>query len=220
VLLANVAGDQRAELLEVLLEGHDEADPRVARILSEAGFPNKRQSFCVALARSVDPAEMLNAARARRLADSIEQVLAESPVRRLIDLRAHTVTMVFADLHRESGWTSPRPSLAQRMTAALQFVGNAALIGISQDVPSTAHLPMAHREATVALEFAHVGQRVTQFTEISTSRLLLHFAGDEFRRVLPGWAHAFYVTNDQAKGAPTATLRAYAKADMNVLKAA
>jgi hypothetical protein len=72
LLLADVAGDQRAELLQTLLEGHDEADPRVARILHEAGFPNARQTFCVALARSVDRAEMPNEARARRLADSIE----------------------------------------------------------------------------------------------------------------------------------------------------
>jgi len=68
--------------------------------------------FCVALARSVDPSEMLNVARARRLADSIEQVMAGSTVRRIIDVHERKVTMVFADIRRESGWTAPAaPSL-------------------------------------------------------------------------------------------------------------
>jgi hypothetical protein len=73
LLLAEVAGDQRSELLHILLDGHDEADLRAERILREAGFLNERQLFCVALAHSVDPTEMLNASRARRMAESIEQ---------------------------------------------------------------------------------------------------------------------------------------------------
>jgi hypothetical protein len=220
LLLADVAGDQRAELLQILLNGHDEADPRVARILREAGFPHKRQAFCVALARSVDPVEMLNAARARRVADAIEQIMAESAVHRLIDVHANNVAMVFSDVRRESGWTAPRSSLAKRMSEALSFVGNAVLIGVSNDVPSTSHIPMAHREATAALELAHVTQRVVQFSEIPTQQLLLYFAGEDFRRVLPGWANEFYVADDHAHGALTATVRAYANADMNVLQAA
>jgi PucR-like helix-turn-helix protein/diguanylate cyclase with GGDEF domain len=220
LLLADVAGDQRAELLQILLDGHDETDLRVARILRDAGFPNKRQVFCVALARSVDPAEMLNVARARRLADSIEQVMAESAMRRIIDVHANKVTMVFADVRRESGWTAPRSSLALRMSEALKFVGNAALIGVSNDAPSTSHIPTAYREATAALEMALVTQRVVQFAELPMQRLLLHFAGEEFRRVLPAWANEFHVADDRAHGALTATLRAYADADMNVLQAA
>jgi sugar diacid utilization regulator len=218
--LADVAGDQRAELLQVLLDGHDEADPRAARILHEAGFPNKRQVYCVALARSVDPAEMLNAARARRLADSIEQILAESAIRRLIDVHANSVTMVFSDIRRESGWTPPGRSLAKRMSEALQFVGNAVLIGVSNDVLSTAHIPTAHKEAATALEFAGVAERVVQFSEIPIQRLLLHFAGDEFRRVLPGWATEFLAEDQRARGALVDTIRAYAASDMNVLQAA
>jgi DNA-binding PucR family transcriptional regulator len=220
LLLANVAGDERAELLQVLLEGGDEADARVARILRDAGFPNKRQSFCVALARSVDPGEMLNAARARRLADSIEQIVADLTVRRLVDVHAHKVTMVFSDTRRESGWTAPRTSLALRMSEALQFVGNAALIGVSNDVPSTSRIPIAYREAAAALEFADVERRVVRFSEIPLPRLLLHFAGDDFRRVLPGWTNEFYAEDDRARGALSATVRAYAIADMNVLQAA
>lgn len=220
LLLADVAGDQRAELLQVLLDGRDEADPRIARILREAGFPKKHPVFCVALARSVDPAEMLNAARARRLADAIEQIVAEISVRRLIDLHANKVTMVFSEVRRESGWTAPRGSLAKRIAEALDFVGNAAFIGVSSDVGSTSQIPIAHREALAALELAELRQRVVQFADIPTQRLLLYFAGEEFRRVLPGWSGDFYAADERARGALTQTLRAYADADMNVLKAA
>jgi hypothetical protein len=220
LLLAEVAGDQRAEVLHLLLDGHDETDLRVARILRDAGFPNRRQVFCVALASSVDPAEMLNVARARRLADAIEQVMAETAVRRIIDVHANKVTMVFADLRRASGWTAPRSSLAVRVSEALQFVGNAALIGVSNDVPSTSHIPAAYREARAALEFAHATRRVVKFAELPMRRLLLYFAGEEFRRVLPAWANEFHVADQNARGALSASLQAYAAADMNVLQAA
>ncbi len=163
---------------------------------------------------------MLNAARARRLADSIEQILAESAIRRLIDVHANSVTMVFSDVRRESGWTPPGRSLARRMSEALQFVGNAVLIGVSNDVLSTAHIPTAHKEAATALEFAGVAERVVQFSEIPVQRLLLHFAGEEFRRVLPGWASEFHAEDKRAHGALADTIRAYAAADMNVLQAA
>ena len=220
LLLADVAGDQRSQLLKILLEGHDESDLRAARILRDAGFLDERQSFCVALAQSVDPTEMLNAARARRLADAIEQVVSELAMRRLIDVHANKVTMVFAAVRRDSGWTAPRASLAKRLMSALSFVGNAALIGVSNDAPSTAHIPTAYREASVALELASVSQRVMPFADIPLQRLLLHFAAEEFRRVLPGWAPEFYAADESARGALAATLRAYANADMNVVQAA
>ena len=220
LLLANVAGDERAELLEALLQGRDEADPRVERLLRDAGFPNRRQTFCVALARSVDPAEMLNAARARRLAESIDQIMADSAPHRLIDIRANKVTMVFSGVRRVSGWTAPHGSLAQRVSEALRFVGNAVLIGVSNDVPSTSHMPSAHREAASALELADVTQRVVLFSQVSLQRLLLHFAGQEFRQALPGWAQKFYAEDERARGVLIATARAYADADMNVLQAA
>jgi len=220
LLLADVAGDQRSQLLQILLDGHDEADMRAARLLRDAGFLDERQSFCVALARSVDPTEMLNASRARRLADSVEQIVAEMAVRRIIDIHTNKVTMVFAAVRRDSGWTAPRRSLAKRMRDALSFVGNAALIGISNDVPSTSHIPTGYREAATALELASVSQRVVQFSEIPLRRLLLHFAAEDFRRVLPAWANAFHEADDIAGGALAATLRAYAGTDMNVLKAA
>jgi len=40
--------NKRSQLLQVLLEGQDEADMRTARILREAGFLDDRQSFCAA----------------------------------------------------------------------------------------------------------------------------------------------------------------------------
>ncbi|HEY4342137.1 MAG TPA: helix-turn-helix domain-containing protein [Steroidobacteraceae bacterium] len=220
LLLANVAGDERARLLEDLLEGRDEADPHIERMMRDAGFPNRRQMFCVALARSVDPSEMLNAARARRLAEAIDQTMADSAPHRLIDVRANKVTMVFSGVRRVSGWTAPHSSLAQRVSEALHFVGNAALIGVSSDVPSTSHLPIAYREAASALELADVTQRVVLFSQVSLQRLLLHFAGQEFRRALPAWAKDFYAEDERARGVLIATARAYAGADMNVLQAA
>lgn len=220
LLLADVAGDQRSELLQILLDGHDEADARAARILREAGFLDRRQSFCVALARSVDPTEMLNASRARRMADSITELVADLTLRRVIDVHANKVTMVFAAVRRESGWTAPRSSLAQEVRAALSFVGNAALIGVSSDAPSTAHIPNAYREASIALELASVTERVGQFSEIPLRRLLLHFAAEEFQRVLPTWTGKFLEANEGSRGALVATLRTYAGVDMNILQAA
>lgn len=220
LLLAEVAGDQRSQLLKILLEGSDEADVRAAKLLREAGFLEERQSFCVALARSVNPAEMLDAPRARRLVDAIEQIVANLPVRRLIDVHLNKVTMVFAAVRRISGWTAPRASLAKQIQETLAFVGNAALIGVSGDVPSTSQIPTAYREAAAALEHASVSQRVVRFSEISLPRLLLHFAAQDFRRVLPPWSNDFYEADGDAKGVLIASLRAYADADMNVLKAA
>jgi PucR C-terminal helix-turn-helix domain/GGDEF-like domain len=220
LLLAEVAGDQRSELLRILLDGYDEADLRAGRILREAGFINERPLFCVALAHSVDPAEMLDASRARRMVDSIELVVAELGVRRVIDLHNNKVTMVFSAVSRESGWTAPRTSLVKQLRAALTRVGNAALIGMSNDVPSTSHIPAAHKEAATALELATVSKRVLQFSEIPLRDLLLHFAAPDFRRVLPAWSKDLHDADNKASGALVATLRAYANVDMNILKAA
>jgi hypothetical protein len=219
-LLTEVAGDRRAQLLTLLLEGHDEADGRIAQILRDEGYLDSRQTFCVAVARSVEPTEMLNPARARRMVDSIADVFASSRMRLLIDLRDNKVTMVCSDARRDSGWTAPRSSLAQRLSATLALVGNAALIGVSNDAPSTAHIPNAHREALVALDLADVTRRVALISDIPAQRLLLHFGGEELQRLLPAWTNAFFAADEAARGALVATLRAYADAHMNVLKAA
>jgi hypothetical protein len=219
-LLTEVAGDRRAQLLTLLLEGHDEADGRITQILRDEGYLDSRQTFCVAVARSVEPTEMLNPARARRMVDSIAEVFGPSRIRLLIDLRDNKVTMVCSDARSDSGWTAPRSSLAQRVSATLALVGNAALIGVSNDAPSTAHIPNAHREALVALDLADVTRRVSAISDIPVQRLLLYFGGEDLQRLLPKWASAFFAADDNAHGALVATLRAYADADMNVLKAA
>ncbi len=219
-LLANVAGDQRAQLLTILFDGYDESDRRVAKILRSAGYLDGRQSFCVALAQPVDPAEMLNPARARRLADSIDEVLHGSRMHRVIDVRNNKVAIVFSDARRASGWTAPRSALAKRLTPDLMMVGNAVLIGVSNDVQSTSQIPAAHKEALLALELANVRKRVIQFSEIQPRRLLLHLAGEELQRALPSWSGEFFRIDDKAGGSLLATLRAYADSDMNVLKAA
>ena len=219
-LMADVAGDQRAELMTILLEGYDESDGRVANILRGAGYLDARQSFCVALAQPVDPAEMQNPARARRMADSIHGILRGSRARRIVDLRDNKVAIVFSATRRVSGWTAPKFELAKQVSAELLKVGNAALIGVSNDVPSTSKIPTAYREAALALELASVTQRVTQFSDVPLQRLALHLAGDELQRVLPVWAQAFSKANRKSNGALAGTLRAYADADMNVLRAA
>lgn len=219
-LLAEVAGDRRSELLAILLDGYDESDGRVAEILHDAGFLEGRQSFCVALAQSIDPAEMLNPIRARRLADAIDETLQGLSTRRLIDLRDNKVTIICSDICRVSGWTVPQIDLAGRLTAELAVVGTAALIGVSNDALSTSQIPTAHREAQLALELADVTQRVTQFSEVPMQRLILHLAGDEFQRVLPAWTGDFLAADTKGRGALVATLRAYADVDMNALRAA
>jgi sugar diacid utilization regulator len=147
-------------------------------------------------------------------------VVAELGVRRVIDVHDNKVTMVFAAVSRDSGWTAPRASLAMRVHTALKLVGNAALIGISNDVPATAHIPTALREAGSALAMATVNQRVVQFSGIPLRHLLLHFGAPELGRVLPAWTARFHDADDKSAGALAASLRAYARFDMNILKAA
>jgi len=218
-LLADVAGDQRARLLNILLSGYDEADGRVTRILRDAGYLDHRQSFCIVLAQPIEPAEMQNPARARRLADAIGTILQDSTVRRLVDVRDNLVTGVFSHTRRSSGWTAPNAELGARLAAEAASLGTAVLVGVSNDVPSTSQIPQAYREAALALEFANVGNRVVQFSAIAARRLILHLARDRFLQAPPAWASAFMDADRKSNGALASTLRAYANSDMNVLKA-
>lgn len=184
-LLADIAIDNRIELLNILLEGYDEADGRVTEILRENGYLDARQSYCVVLAQSVEPAEMLNPARARRLAEAVGNILRASTVRRLVDVRGSKVVGVFSDIRRASGWTAPHTALARRISAESSILGNAILIGISNDVPSTSRVPGAYQEARLALALTGVANRVVQFSQVPTQRLLLHLAGEDLKRALP-----------------------------------
>jgi hypothetical protein len=218
--LAEAEGDRRFELLNTLLDGYDESDRRAARLLRRAGYLQQRQSYCVAVARSVNPAEMENPARAQRMVDSINTVLASSSLQVVTGLRDKLVVAVMSGTRRLSGWTAPQSLLADRVYPQLSRVGPAALIGLSNDVPSTAHIPAAAREARLALDFASVSARVMPFSVISFRQMLLAVARDEIRSSLPAWLDIFTAADNKARGVLTETLRAYADASMNVMKAA
>jgi hypothetical protein len=219
-MLADVAGDQRAQLLNILLDGYDESDARVAAILRRAGYLDGRQSFCVVVAQSVDVAEMDIPARARRLADTIDQLVPRTLARRLIDVRESRVTCVFSGVRRASGWTAPGASLSVRIAHEMATAGNTVLIGVSNDLPSTSGIPTAHRQALLAIRMTGLARRVVSFGAIPLRELMIHLAGAELQRLLPVWSTAFYDADDKLGGALTTTLRTYAEADMNVLKAA
>ena len=171
--LAEADADRRSELLNMLLDGYDETDQAASRLLRRAGYLKQRQSYCVAMARSVDPREMESAARAQRMADSIADALATAPVRTIIGIRENHVFAVISATRRQSGWTAPRSTVAEMIYPELKKVGPAALIGLSNDVPSTSHIPRATNEARLALDFATVARRVMRYSRISLRQMIL-----------------------------------------------
>jgi hypothetical protein len=218
--LAEAEGDRRLELLNTLLDGYDESDRRAARLLRRAGYLQQRQSYCVAVARSVNPGEMENPARAQRMVDTINDVLASTPLQIVTGIRDNLVVAVMSGTRRLSGWTAPQSLLADRVYPHLSKVGPAALIGLSNDVPSTSHIPGAAREARLALDFASVSARVMPYARIPFRQMLLSVARDEIQSSLPPWLDVFRTADEKSRGALSATLGAYADASMNVMKAA
>jgi hypothetical protein len=219
-LLAEAEGDKRSALMNTLLGGYDESDRRAAQLLRRAGYLEQRQSFCVAVARSVDPREMENAARAQRMADAIAAVLANAPLRYLVGVRDNLVVAIVSGTRRLSGWTAPQTLVADRVYPLLRQVGPAAVIGLSNDVPSTSHIPRAATEAGLALDFASVANRVMRYADIPFRQMLVTQARDAVQSALPAWLPDFLAANKKSRGALAATLRAYADADMNALRAA
>jgi hypothetical protein len=217
---AEAEGDRRSELFKLVLSGYDEADVRIAQLLRRAGYLEQRQSFCVAVARSVDPREMENEARAQRMADAVSVALQNSPLRALIGIQNNLVTVIMSGPRRLSGWTAPHESIADRANAQLRNVGPAALIGVSSDAPSTSHIPAALREAQFALDFANVGDRVVPYARIPFRNMLVNIAAEQMQSALPSWVGTLLDADRKARGSLTATLRAYADADMNVLRTA
>ena len=216
--LAEADADRRSELLNLLLDGYDETDQAASRLLRRAGYLRQRQSYCVAMARSVDPREMESAARAQRMADSIADALASAPVRTIIGIREHHVFAVISATRRQSGWTAPQSAVAEMVYPELKKVGPAALIGLSNDAPSTSHIPRATNEARLALDFATVAKRVMRYSRISLRQMVLARNQDAVQVSLPSWLDTF-VEADR-RGALITTLRAYADCDMNLLKTA
>lgn len=216
--LAQAEGDRRSALFNTLLDGYDESDQRAARLLRQSGYLEQRQSYCIAIARSVNPEEMESVARAERMVDAVSESLAGTPVRTITGIRDNLVVTILSATRRLSGWTAPQSSLADRVYPKLRMVGPAALIGLSSDVPSTSHIPRALDEARIALDEATVAERVVRFSSLPFRRLVVSTARDEVRRALPGWVGEF-ISADR-RGRLADTLRAYADCDMNVQKTA
>jgi len=219
-LLAEAEGDLRTELLSILLSGYDESDGHVARLLKRSGYLEQRQSYCVVVAQSVNASEMENLARAKRIVSAIADSVVGTSIRTLSGIRNTLVTVVMSDRRRQSGWTAPQADLAERIHSRLLTLGPAVLIGVSSDKPSTSFLPKALHEATIALDFASVTNRVSQFSELPVRSLLVHRGTDYVRSAAPGWATTFFSEDAQTVATLVATLRAVADADMNVQLAA
>jgi hypothetical protein len=216
--LAEAEADRRSALLDTLLDGYDEADQAAAALLRRAGYLQQRQSYCVALARSVDPREMESAPRAQRMADALAEALAPAGVRSIVGIRDNLVVAILSATRRTSGWTAPQSSVADRVYPALRQVGPAALIGLSNDAPSTSHIPKAANEASLALDLASVGNRVARYSDISLRQMLITRAQGSAPLSSPPWAERLVA--DDRRGVLAATLRAYADCNMNAQKTA
>ncbi len=214
--LAEAESDQRTELLNILLSGYDESDGRVQRLLKRAGYLEQRQTYCVAVAQSTNPAEMELPQRAQRIANAMLTLMAATPIRILVGFRNNVVAAVFSDQRRQSGWTPPQTNLAERLRPMLLELGPAVLVGTSVDHPSTSFLPKALHEATIALDFADVSRRVVQFSDLPIRGLMLHRGGDYVRSASPRWIVAFMEADEKAKGSLVQTLRTLADCDLNV----
>ena len=219
-MVADAEGDRRAELLNVLVGGYDESDARVLRLLKRAGYLDQRLGFCVALAQSTDPLEMENAARAQRIADAVAESVSALSVRVLVGVRSNLVTAVFSDLRRASGWTAPRTELSERIKDRLRALGPSVLIGLSADQAATPQIPHGLHQATVALDFASVAERVVPFSSLSIRRLLIHRGVEYVQSALPSWLGNLHDADLKSRGQLVKTLRALADADMNVQRGA
>ena len=219
-VIAEAEGDRRSELLNILISGYDEADTRVARLLKRAGYLEQRLSFCVAQVQSTDPLEMENPPRAQRIGEAILESVASLPARALVGVRGKLVTAVFSDVRRVSGWTAPQARLADRILPRLLTLGPSVLIGLSSDQPSTAFIPRGIHEATLALDFASVGERVVSFSALPIRRLLIHRGADYVQAALPTWLSRLREADAKSPGTLVKSLRALADADMNVQRAA
>ena len=219
-ILAEAEGDRRTELLKILLSGFDESDGRVAQLLKRAGYLEQRQAYCVAAVQSTNPAEMESSARAQRVVNSISEAMVGTSIRTLTGIRNNLVIAVLSDKRRQSGWTTPQSNLADRIRPLLLVLGPAVLVGISADHPSTSYLPKALHQATIALDFANVTNRVVQFSDLPIRDLLIHHGTDYLQAVPPNWVAALVNADVKAEGTLIQTLRAVADADLNVQKAA
>jgi sugar diacid utilization regulator len=152
------------------------------------------------------------------MANAIGEALAPVGARCIIGIRDNHVVAILSATRRTSGWTAPQSSVAERVYPALRRVGPAALIGLSNDAPSTSHIPKAANEARLALDFATVSNRVARYSDISLRQMLITQARSSATTSGPGWLQEL-VTADR-RGALAATLRSYADCNMNAQKTA
>ena len=92
------------------------------------------------------------------------------------------------------------------------------MIGLSNDAPSTSHIPRAANEAALALDLASVGNRVARFSDISLRQTLITRAQAGAPLSTPPWAERLML--EDRRGVLAATLRAYAECNMNAQKTA
>ena len=121
---------------------------------------------------------------------------------------------------RLSGWTAPQSLLAERAHERLLQIGPVALIGLSNDAPSTSYIRRAHNEARLAIDFASVADRVMPYSKIPFRQMIIRHARDNTQLTLPGWYAGFEVADKKARNSLRKTLKAYANANMNALQAA
>lgn len=219
-LLTEAEGDRRSELLNILLSGHDESDGRVSRLMKRAGYLDQRQTYCVIAAQAVNPPEMENPERVRRIIDAIATAITGSSIRLLAGVRNNVVTAVLSDLRRQSGWTAAKSNLSERIQPLLMTLGPSVLVGVSADHPSTSYLPQALTEAGIALDLADVTQRVAMFTKLPVRGLLVLRGAEDVRKAPPTWLARLIAADGEASGSLIMTLRAFADADMNMQQAA
>jgi sugar diacid utilization regulator len=219
-IFAEAEGDRRAELLGILLDGFNETDSRVARLLRQSGYLEQRLRFCVAVSQATDPLEMENTARAQRIADAIVECVASVPVRVLVGVRRNLVMAVFSDIRRVSGWTAQQANITERVKECMLGLGPSVLVGLSREQASPTMISLGLQEATQALEFATVAERVMAFSSLSIRRLLVHRGVESAQSALPTWFGAFRDANAKSQSDLVKTLRALAGADMNVQGAA
>jgi sugar diacid utilization regulator len=152
--------------------------------------------------------------------DSFNDLLRNLPIRSLLGVRDNLVIVVMSGTRRLSGWTEPHSLLADRVYPPLRKIGPAALIGLSADAPSTSHIPRALSEARLALDFAHVADRVMPYSRIPFRHMLVRLASENIHSALPTWLDDLLQADHRARGALIETLHAYADANMNVLQTA
>jgi sugar diacid utilization regulator len=158
--------------------------------------------------------------RSQRILNSLADLLASTNIRSLAGLRNGLVVAVVSAVRRQSGWTAPQSSLAERLVSRLLQWGPSVLVGVSADHPSTSAIPCAMREARAALEFAGVDRRVVLFPSLPVRSLLTHAGGEYVRATAPPWTAALFAADAKADGNLLRTLTAIADADLNVQEAA